>query len=175
MSNADQSNIQCDSRQQSLQEKMAARAQRVLEYNVGGVVLAGQPQPEEMAHLAEQGLRTVINLRRDPGRSAIERANAEAAGLEYIHLPLPAYELEPQHLAEFQQAIAGKEGLYIHCRSASRVALLWMLHRMVNEGWPRKDAEAELQAAGYTEESMEVFTFCTDDYLERVTEAAIAG
>lgn len=167
--------LKCDSLQQSLQNKIAART-KTIEYSVGDrVVLAGQPQPEDMPALSQQGIRTVINLRRDPGRSAVEQRNAEAAGLVYIHLPLPAYELEPQHLAQFLAAITGREGLYIHCRSASRVALLWMLHRMVNQGWRREDAEAELRSAGYGEESMETFAFCTEDYFERVAEPATAG
>jgi uncharacterized protein (TIGR01244 family) len=155
----------------SLQEHVAAQ-RTVVEYRVGGgVILAGQPQPEDLPQLARQGIRSVINLRRDGERSEREARNAAAAGLDYLHLPLPAYELEPQHLVEFQEAIAGKEGLYIHCRSGSRVALLWMLHRMINQGWRRDAAEAELRSAGYNEESMEVFTFCADDYFERTEEA----
>jgi uncharacterized protein (TIGR01244 family) len=176
MGNHQKQEMKCDSLQTSLQEKVAAHTRSVVEYTVGGcVVLAGQPQPIDMAALARQGMRTVINLRRDPERSAREAANAVAAGLEYIHLPLPAYELEAGHLAEFEKTIAGKEGLYIHCRSGSRVALLWMLHRMINQGWSRQAAEAELRAAGYNEESMEVFAYCTDDYLERTAAPASAG
>ncbi|MBI1298092.1 hypothetical protein GC175_24420 [bacterium] len=156
----------------SLQEHVAAQ-RTVVEYTVGdGVILAGQPQPEDLPELARQGVRSVINLRRDVERSDREANNAAAAGLDYLHLPLPAYELEPQHLVEFQDAIGGKEALYIHCRSGSRVALLWMLHRIINQGWSRDVAEAELRSAGYTEESMDVFTFCADDYFERVGERA---
>lgn len=156
----------------SLQAHTAAQ-RTVVEYTVGdGVILAGQPQPEDLPELAQQGVRSVINLRRDVERSEREAINAAAAGLDYLHLPLPAYELEPQHLTEFQDAIAGKEGLYIHCRSGSRVALLWMLHRMINQGWGRDAAEAELRNAGYSEESMDVFTYCADDYFERVEEPA---
>lgn len=167
--------LKCDKLQTSLQDKVAARSKTVVEYNMGDcVVLAGQPQPDDMAELARQGIRTVINLRRDPARGAVEAGNAAAAGLDYVHLPLPAYELEPEHLRQFQQAIDGKEGLYVHCRSGSRVALLWMLHRMENQGWPREKAEAELRAAGYDEESMEVFDFCATDYSERTAEWSMA-
>jgi uncharacterized protein (TIGR01244 family) len=140
-----------------------------IEYQLNDdVVLAGQPQPEEMAELAQRGFRTVINIRRDPERSAREAANAVAAGLDYIHLPIPAYELEPEHLDQFDAAMKDAEGpLYIHCRTASRTALLWMLNRIEHEGWSKDAAEAELKAVGYDEESMEVFEFCTMDYLER--------
>jgi uncharacterized protein (TIGR01244 family) len=167
--------LKCGPLQESLQDKVAGQTSTV-EYRVGhSVVLAGQIQPDDIPKLARQGVRTIVNLRRDPGRSTVEQRNVEALGLTYIHLPLPAYELQPQHLTAFQQAIEDKEGLYIHCRSGTRVALLWMLHRMFNEGWSREDAEAELRTAGYDRESMEVFDYCTTDYVERTTEPTLAA
>jgi hypothetical protein len=41
---------------------------------------------------------------------------------------------------------------------------------MVNEGWTQEQAEAELRNAGYGEDSMDTFIFCTEDFFER-TEA----
>ncbi len=133
------------------------------------VLLAGQPQPEDWQRLAEQGYQTVINMRSDPQRAAIQQQNADRAGLAYVHLPLPTYEIETEHINAFHQAIeqAGDEKLVIHCRTASRVALLWMLNRIVKQGWSQQQAEAELRAAGYGEDSMETFTYCAEDYFER--------
>jgi uncharacterized protein (TIGR01244 family) len=161
-----------------LQEQVASQPSGLIQYRVTeALVLAGQPQPQDWAHLVRQGYRLVVNLRSDPERAAVEGRNAEAAGLRYLHLPLPAYELEPEHLAELRQALAQADGgkVFLHCRTASRVALLWMLNRMVHEGWSQEEAEAELRAAGYDEKSMEVFTFCTEDYLERAAETPLAA
>lgn len=137
------------------------------------VMLAGQPQPEEWQQLVAQGYRAVINMRSDPERAAVQGHNAEQAGLRYIHLPLPTYEIETEHITHFHDALqqAGDDRLVIHCRTASRVALLWMLNRMVHEGWTQEQAEAELQQAGYGEDSMETFRFCSEDYFERVIES----
>jgi uncharacterized protein (TIGR01244 family) len=136
------------------------------------VVLAGQPQPADWAQFASAGFGRVINLRSDPERAAQQAQAASAAGLDYLHLPLPAYELEPHHLAQFsaavQQAPAGK--LLIHCRTASRVALLWMLHRIEHDGVSQEEAEAELRAAGYDDDAMETFTFCSEDFFERAAQ-----
>lgn len=136
------------------------------------VLLAGQPQPEDWQRLVAQGYRIVINMRSDRQRAAIEQHNAEESGLAYIHLPLPTYEIEPQHIADFNAAVhhAGADKLVIHCRSASRVALLWMLNRMVYAGWPQEQAEAELRAAGYDADAMATFIFCTEDFFERQAE-----
>jgi uncharacterized protein (TIGR01244 family) len=136
------------------------------------VLLAGQPEPEDWQRLVEQGYRNIINIRGDEGRAAIQARNAEEAGLEYLHLSVPAYELEPPHLAEFNRALAhaGDNKVVIHCRTASRVALLWMLNRIQYEGWTQEQAEAELRAAGYDTDSMDTFTFCAEDYFERAAE-----
>jgi uncharacterized protein (TIGR01244 family) len=141
------------------------------------VLLAGQPEPEEWQDIAREGYRTVINMRSDPERSAVEQRNAEQAGLTYLFLPLPTYEIETEHINDFYNALeqAGDDKLMIHCRTASRVALLWMLKRMVHDGWTQDQAEAELREAGYGSDSMETFTFCAEDYFERVAEAQPGG
>ncbi|MEN9937164.1 MAG: hypothetical protein RLZZ387_3743 [Chloroflexota bacterium] len=132
------------------------------------LTLAGQPRPGHWAALAAEGFRSVVNMRSDPGRAAAQREAAVAAGMAYLHLPLPAYELEPEHLELFHQALAAQEGrVLLHCRSATRVALMWLLDRIVYHGWERERAEAALRAAGYGDDAMETFAFCADDYFER--------
>lgn len=134
------------------------------------VLLAGQPQPGDWARLAAESFDLVINIRSDPQRAAAQAQTAEAAGLRYVYLNLPAYELEPAHVDAFHQAVAaaGSEArIFIHCRTASRVALLWLLSRMKFDGLTQTAAEAELAAAGYDGDDLEVFRYCTTDYLER--------
>lgn len=137
------------------------------------LTLAGQPQPEHWATLAAEGFQVVINMRSDPERAATQQQNAEAAGLRYIHLPLPVYELEPEHLEQYHQTLAATQGrVFLHCRSATRVALMWLLDRIVYDGWTRDQAAAALRAAGYDDDAMETFAFCTDDYFERAAAAS---
>lgn len=132
------------------------------------LTLAGQPQPEDWARLAAEGFQVVINMRGDAERAAAQQRAAQAAGLRYIHLPLPAYELEPEHLAAFHALMQGQAGrVFLHCRSATRVALMWLLDRTAYDGWSQERAEAALRAAGYGEDAMETFAFCAADYFER--------
>lgn len=137
------------------------------------VLLAAQPQPDDWARLAAAGYATVLNLRSDPERAAAQSRSAEAAGLRYIHKPWPAYLLEKEHLDELAALLAAPETgrLVFHCRSATRVGLMWMLYRQLSQGWSRERAAAELRAAGYDDEAIETFDFCADDYFERATEA----
>jgi len=135
------------------------------------VRLAGQPRPADWAAWSDEGFHTVLNLRRDPERAAAQAAAAEAAGLEYLHRPWPADALEPEHVAEFAAIVEAPDTgrLVFHCRTASRVGVLWLLYRQLHGGWSRDEALAELRAAGYDDDSLEVFDFCADDYFERVS------
>ena len=135
------------------------------------IILAGQPEPEDWVRLAQQGFSLVVNVRSDPQRAAAQADKAHAEGLAYQHLTVPAYELETAHIQAFRDALAAAaEGkVLVHCRTASRVALMWMLHRMVNDGWNQQQAEAELQQAGYSDDDMDVFRYCTEDFLERAS------
>lgn len=137
------------------------------------VLLAAQPQVEDWARLAAAGYTTVLNLRSDPERAAAQGRNAEAAGLRYLHRPWPAYQLEREHVDELAALIEAPTSgrLVFHCRSATRVGLMWMLYRQLHHGWSREQAEAELRAAGYDDDAMETFGFCADDYFERAAEA----
>lgn len=155
-------------------ELAAAQKAGLLRYDIDErLTLAGQPQPEHWAALAAEGFQVVINMRSDPERAATQQQNAEAAGLRYIHLPLPVYELEPEHLEQYHQTLAATQGrVFLHCRSATRVALMWLLDRIMYDGWTREQAEAALRAAGYDDDAMETFTFCTDDYIERAAAAS---
>ncbi len=142
----------------------------LISYQVSDTVyLAGQPEPEDWQRLADQGFKLVINVRSDPERAAAQAKSAEAHGLNYIHLQVPAYELESEHIQAFHDALTQEPDgkVLVHCRTASRVALMWMLHRMVQDHWTQEQAESELQEAGYNEDDMEVFRFCTEDFLER--------
>lgn len=147
----------------------------MIEYQIAPkLLLAGQPEPEDWARLQRRGYRLIINMRSDAERAAAQEAVARTHGLDYIHLPLPAYELEPEHLAEFSDIVSRHkdEPVVIHCRTASRVALVWMLYRVVHEGLSHEEAEAELRAAGYDEDSMATFLFCAEDFFDRAAELA---
>ncbi len=155
---------------ESKEIQYASRFERMVEFPVTDqVVLAGQPQPDDWQRLAQRGFSTVINIRSDPERAAAQAKKAEAAGLHYAYLNVPAYEMEPEHIEAFNNVLNGVNHgkILIHCRTASRTGLLWLLNRVTNFGWSREQAEAELEAAGYDEDAMDVFSFCAEDFFER--------
>lgn len=118
------------------------------------VGFGGATEPAAMARLGSKGFVTIISLRlaheegMDVGAS--QRA-AEAAGLRYIHLPIDPKKPAPGAIDSFLKAAADRanQPLYIHCNSATRVAAMWMIARVLKDGLEPDMAskEAELIAA----------------------------
>lgn len=113
---------------------------------------AGQPSPDELAALAREGVRTVINLRA-PGEDIgfDEAAVAEALGLRYVCIPVsgPAdvtHETVEVFSRELERA-RGEGDVLVHCASANRVGALLALDHGLTRGAPREDA-LELGRAG---------------------------
>ncbi|TBR08262.1 MAG: hypothetical protein EPO46_10235 [Lysobacter sp.] len=120
-----------------------------------GLYSAGQPSPEELADLAQQGVRTVINLRgTDETMGFDEAAEAARLGMDYRAVPIAnASQLDRAKIDEFARELddARQRGaVLIHCGSANRVGAAVALQ----EGWLRgRDAEDALdagRAAGLT-------------------------
>lgn len=117
---------------------------------VGGptVGFGGATEAVAMPWLKSNGFAAVINLR-DAGEDGVDvegsRAAAEAAGIKYVHLPFNPKITEPDVVPDFLAAVADKNNqpLYIHCSSATRAASLWMIARVLKDGWTIEAASAE--------------------------------
>jgi len=113
----------------------------------------GAVDPTAMAALRKEGYVSVINLRlpNEPGAD-IEagRGAAQTAGLKYIHLPFNAASPDPKVVADFLGAVADKSNqpVFIHCGSANRVGAVWMIKRVLQDGWAVDRAQAEAEAIG---------------------------
>jgi uncharacterized protein (TIGR01244 family) len=122
------------------------------------VGFGGATQASAMPQLRSDGFVTVINLRTaaeegvdvDAGRAA-----ADAVGLSYIHLPFNSAEPDPDIVDKFL-AIVGDESnqpVYIHCGSATRAAALWMIGRVLEDGWETEAAAKEAEAIALNPDS----------------------
>src|SRR6266705_3316725 len=113
----------------------------------------GATQPSAMAVLKKDGFVSVINLRLATEKGAdidAGRAAAKAAGLKYIHLPFDSADPDPQLVDKFLAAVEDKanQPVYIHCASANRVGVLWMIKRVLKDGWEIDKARKEAEAIG---------------------------
>jgi len=122
----------------------------------------GATDPAAMAGLKKEGYVSVINLRlaNEPGADVeAGRAAAQAAGLKYIHLPFNGASPDPKVVSDFLGAVADKSNqpVFIHCGSANRVGGVWMIKRVLQDGWAVDRAQAEAEAIGLTSPQMLAF------------------
>ena len=128
----------------------------------------GRVSPAAMSALKSEGYVSVINLRQATEADAdIDggRAAAQAAGLKYIHLPFNAASPDPKVVDSFLAAVADKSNqpVFIHCGSANRVGGLWMIKRVLRDGWDIPRAQTEAETIGLRDAKLTAFA---TDYIK---------
>ena len=126
------------------------------------IACAGATTPEGIAALKTLGYATVINLRQASESGAnveAEAAAAHAAGLRYVHLPLNGSAPDPAVVDQFLQVVTdpANQPVLVHCSSGNRAAALWMIKRLVVDGWDEERATKEAEELGLTSPTLKVF------------------
>jgi uncharacterized protein (TIGR01244 family) len=120
------------------------------------VACAGAIRPEEaVPGIKKMGFVSIINLREATEQGAElekEEAAAEAAGLKYFHVPFNGGSPSTQAADQFVAAITtpGAEPAFIHCAGGNRAATMWLIKRLVVDGWDADRATKEAMALGQT-------------------------
>ena len=140
-----------------------------------GVAVGGQPAADQIPFLAARGYRTLINLRLEGEfDEATVILAARRSGIAYVNVPISAKEPTDAAVDEFLRVTddPGIYPVYIHCGSGNRAAALWMIRRVVREGWQIGLAATEAEKAGLRNEELRDFAFA---YIQRhaVAQAAL--
>jgi uncharacterized protein (TIGR01244 family) len=126
------------------------------------VGFGGATPPSATDWLRREGFASVLNLRlaneADVDVDASRNA-AEAAGLKYIHLPFDPENPDPDLVDKFLAAVGDESNqpVYIHCNSANRVGALWMISRVLMDGWTMDKARKEAVELGLSDPAAEAF------------------
>jgi uncharacterized protein (TIGR01244 family) len=126
------------------------------------VACGGATETSALDGLAKDGFKSVINLRLATEANAnieLNAAHAKSLGLNYIHIPFNAAQPDEKVVDQFLAAIANKanQPAYVHCGSASRVGSVWLVKRVMQDGWPVDKATEEAKAIGLRSEALEKF------------------
>jgi uncharacterized protein (TIGR01244 family) len=125
------------------------------------VACAGATNVEALPEVKRMGFVSIINLRlaTEPGAEVEkEQAAARAAGLRYFHVPFDGSP-DPNAADQFLKAITmrGAEPAFIHCAGGNRAATMWLIKRLVVDGWDVERATQEATALGQTSPTMRQF------------------
>ncbi len=116
--------------------------------------VAPQLGPQDMAEVRARGFTLVVNNRPDaeqPGQptGAEMQAAAEAAGLDYVHVPVVGRPGEAQ-VDAVKAAVDGASGpVLAFCRSGTRSIVTWALGQAKAGDRSREDLVGLGAAAGY--------------------------
>jgi uncharacterized protein (TIGR01244 family) len=131
------------------------------------VACGGATETSALPGLKQDGFVSVVNLRLASEQGAnidANKAEAQKVGLKYFHLPLSASAPDPATVQQFIGVVSDKanQPVYIHCGSANRVGAVWLVKRVLQDGWPVDKATAEAKAIGLTNPALEKFAL---DYI----------
>jgi uncharacterized protein (TIGR01244 family) len=126
------------------------------------VACAGATTGEAMPALKAMGFASVFNLRlaSESGANVDEAAAAaRAASLNYIHLPFNGQSPDPAVADRFVAEISKPENqpAFIHCAGGNRAAVMWLVKRLVVDGWDVDRATAEATALGMRSDALRAF------------------
>ena len=141
----------------------AALAQQVTKKDIPGIstfaqvettiACGGSTKPEAIREIANMGFKSVINLRLASEQGAQveeEGAAVKAAGMQYVHLPFDAQNPDAHLIDNFIAAVTApaNQPAYVHCAAGGRAASLWMVKRVLADGWDQQRALTEANALG---------------------------
>ena len=117
----------------------------------GALSVSAQIDVDDIAALAAQGFRGIVNNRPDgeepgqPDNATLESA-ARAAGLVWRHIPVAGMPFAPATVQEFSAALQELPGpLLAFCRSGTRSSALWAMQAQGTAD----DILTTARAAGY--------------------------
>jgi uncharacterized protein (TIGR01244 family) len=87
-----------------------------------GLAVAGKPSPAALAHLKEQGFKTVIDLRQESEGLADEKASVEGQGLRYVSVPMTSASFSLADALKVKGVLDDPSSgpVLLHCAAANR-------------------------------------------------------
>lgn len=115
-----------------------------------GILAAGQPTGEQIQLLAEEGYKTVIDLRpAEEARGYDEAAAAKANGLAYVNIPVTPASFDQATIDQFLSAMKKAERpVVVHCATSNRVGALYYAWLVLEKGAKPEEALEKAKAAG---------------------------
>jgi len=111
---------------------------------------AGQPTAEQLRAVHEAGFVAVINLALPTSDNALANEGSIVTGMRmaYVHIPVDFQAPQTEDFRAFARVMRAFEDrpVFVHCAANMRVSAFVFLHRVLEQGVPRTEAERDLHA-----------------------------
>ncbi len=122
----------------------------------------GQPSPADLGQLAEQGFKSIVNLRStdESGALANEHQLAEAAGLNYVNVPLQPTEANAELTAQVISELKHlPTPVYFHCGAGARASAAALIAFATQQQLSREALLTKVQELGVNPEQPQLKQF----------------
>jgi uncharacterized protein (TIGR01244 family) len=138
-------------------------------------VAMGQPTSDDLQQAAQEGYKSVLNLRspQEDGALDNEHQHAEAAGLHYANLPVRPDALSPEQADQIMEQIDQlPKPLLTHCKSGLRSGAMALMYVATREGLSAEAAMEKGKQMGFDCESSPQMKQFFKQYVSEHTNAS---
>ncbi|MEH1946827.1 MAG: sulfur transferase domain-containing protein [Nostoc sp.] len=134
--------------------------------------LSAAPQltSEELKQAAQQGFKSVLNLRYpdEAGFLSDEQQQAQAAGLQYANVPLkPSEPNQEQTELAIQEIENLPKPILIHCAAGARAGGIALIANAISEGLTYEEISQKAQELGLNLEQPHLKQFLLEKYIAK--------
>lgn len=122
----------------------------------------GQPTLEDLKRLAEEGFKSVVNLRSldEAGASVEEQQQAESVGLEYVNIPVLSTEANAELMAKVVSEVEQlPTPVYFHCGVGGRASAAALITFATQQELNREAVVAKAEELGINPEQPQLKQF----------------
>ena len=127
------------------------------------VVVAGQPSEAELRQIADEGFKSVINLRHEneedlPMTPQEEGEKVRSKGMEYLHIPVSISEESARDGDNYgfelvdrfrEQLHKMPKPVFVHCKKGKRSGAFVMMDMAVKQGWSGDETLRKAEEMGF--------------------------
>ncbi|MBE8969387.1 phosphatase [Nostocales cyanobacterium LEGE 12452] len=131
---------------------------------------AGQLTSEELKQAAQEGFKSVLNLRSpdEAGFLSDEQQQAQAAGLQYANVPLKPSEANQEQTELAIQKIENlPKPILIHCAAGARAGGIALIANAISEGLTYEEISQKAQELGLNLEQPHLKQFLLEKYIAK--------
>lgn len=119
------------------------------------VTVGAQPSEDQLQQLGKQGFKSVVNFRTEgeedqPLSPQAEGGKVQAAGMEYLHIPVSMKAMGPELVDQFREEFADlPKPVFAHCKSGKRAGAMVMMHMAVEQGMTGEQTLQQAKEMGF--------------------------